>query len=109
MLPDCSFQAVEKSTWSGRFSFGEPQTSGGDDGHRIVAFRDCRGMAGRRGLVVRDKEHGLRFKASTMKTVPPTTTETTPPSLEVVIGKTEQTFSSVCEAKTHAHVTRLHQ
>jgi hypothetical protein len=25
MLPDCSFQAVEKSIWSGRFSFGEPQ------------------------------------------------------------------------------------
>ena len=25
MLPDCSFQAVEKLTWSGRFSFGEPQ------------------------------------------------------------------------------------
>jgi hypothetical protein len=27
MLPDCSFQAVEKSRWSGRSSFGEPQLS----------------------------------------------------------------------------------
>ena len=27
MLPDCSFQAVEKSIWSGRSSFGEPQES----------------------------------------------------------------------------------
>ncbi len=25
MLPDCSFQAVEKSIWSGRSSSGEPQ------------------------------------------------------------------------------------
>jgi hypothetical protein len=25
MLPDCSFQAVEKSIWSDRSSFGEPQ------------------------------------------------------------------------------------
>ena len=38
------------------------------------------------GWWVRDKEHGLQFKASTMKAVPPTTAEA-PPSLEVVIGQ----------------------
>jgi hypothetical protein len=38
------------------------------------------------GWWVRDKEHGLQFKASTMKAVPQTTAEA-PPSLEVVIGQ----------------------
>jgi hypothetical protein len=32
-------------------------------------------MAGCRGLVGQDREHGLQFKATTMKTAPPTTAE----------------------------------
>ena len=46
---------------------------GGDHGHRVAALGNRWGMAGCRGLVGRNKEHGPQFKANTMKTVPPTT------------------------------------
>src|SRR5438445_11539506 len=51
------------------------RAAGGNDGRRVAAVGDGRGMAERGGLVGRDKEHGLQFKASNMKTVTPTTAE----------------------------------
>ena len=51
---------------------------GGDHGHRVAALGSRPSVTAGEWLVaggwwVRDKEHGLQFKASTMKTVPPTT------------------------------------
>jgi hypothetical protein len=48
-------------------------SSGGDDGHGIAAFRERRERLVSEGGWVRDREHGLQFKATITKTVPPTT------------------------------------
>jgi len=39
-LPDCSFQAVEKSIWSGRSSFGEPQVTLSDFCWAIAVIKE---------------------------------------------------------------------
>ena len=51
------------------------RATGRSDGRRVAAFGDCRGMAERGVLVGQGREHGLQFKAATMKTVPPPTAE----------------------------------